>query len=91
MKSFIRRLACVRHAVAAVILQGAVLASAGLFQTSVVLVVGGIVVILLAAVALVATFVVVPVVEGEVVVLQQPQLPDVRAHAPRTRELVQAS
>jgi uncharacterized membrane protein len=91
MKSFIRRLGRVRHAVAAVILQGVALAVAGLFQANTVLVASGIVAVLLAVVALVATFVVEPVLEGAVVVLQQPQLPDVRARALHMKELAQAS
>lgn len=90
MKSIIRRLARVRHAVAGNILMGAVAALGGLFQANPALVIGGIAMILLAAAALVATFVVEPALEGQIYVVQQPQLTDVRAHVPRTKELAQA-
>lgn len=87
MKSTVRRLARVRHAVVAVILQGVAMIIVGLVQSNNVLMLGGIVSVLLAAGALAATYLVVPVFEGEVVVPQQPQLPDVRTHMRAPTEL----
>lgn len=91
MKPFIRRLARVRRAVTTVILQGLVAAGAGLLQANTALLVGGIVAILLAVSVLVATYRVDPVLEGVIVELRQPQLPDVQTHTHCTRELAQAS
>lgn len=91
MKSTVRRLARVRHAVVAVILQGVAMISVGLIQSSVVLMLGGIASVLLAVSALVATYLVTPVLEGEIFVSQQPQLPDVRTHMHAPTELPQAA
>lgn len=106
MKSLIRRLARVRHTVYGNVLMGVAAVIAGLIQyknalyatspqapqiTPTQLMVGGGIWILISAVTLVATYRVQPVLEGEIVVLQQPQLPDVQVHAHRTKELAQAS
>jgi hypothetical protein len=91
MKALIRRLGRVRHAVATVILQGVIGAGAGLFQANTALLVGGIIAILLSVTVLVATYLVDPVLEGVIVELQQPQLPDVQTHTHCTKELAQAS
>lgn len=90
MKTCIHRLAQVRHAVYGNVLMGAVMTIAGLFQASQALMVGGICWILVSITVLVLTHLVSPVLEGEIVVLQQPQLPDVQTHMRRTPELTQA-
>jgi asparagine N-glycosylation enzyme membrane subunit Stt3 len=101
MKTLIRRLARGRHAVYGALVQGVLAVLVGLFlQTkntpnmqlsAVVLIVIGAGAVILAVMALVATYRVSPVVEGEIVALQQPQLPDVRTHMRRTPELTQAA
>ncbi len=91
MKSTVRRLARVRHAVCAVILQGAAAIIIGLVQSNTALMLGGIVTVLLATALLAATHVVTPVLEGEIVVSQQPQLPDAHAHMHALPELPQAA
>lgn len=92
MKSLIRRLARVQHAVAGNVLLGVIGVVAGLIQDNVVLLVGGIAWILLATAVLVATYLVDPVIEGEVLYFeQQPQLTGVRAHAAHTKESAQVS
>ncbi len=106
MKTLIRRLARVRHAVIGNVLMGVILVVAGAIQyknalyatpeqpaeiSPTALMVAGAFWILLSAVTLVATYRVEPVLEGEIVVLQQPQLPDVQVHTHRTKELAQAS
>jgi len=101
MKTLIRRLARSRHAVYGALAQGVLTVGVGLFlqaksspsmQLSPVLVVViGVVAVVLAAAVLVATFLVRPVFEGEIIDPQQPQLPDVRTHMRRTPELPQAA
>lgn len=91
MKAFIRRLGRVRHAVATFIGQGVIAVAAGLFQANTALVAGGIIAVLLGITALVATYRVDPVLEGVIVKLQQPQLPDVQTHTHCTKELARAS
>lgn len=105
MKSMIRSLARSRHAIRGNVIIGVVTVVAGwLLQahdarhtgtpaqiSPLAVIVLGIVVIVAASVALVATYLVEPVLVGEIVVAQQPQLPDVRAHAPHMKELAQAA
>lgn len=101
MKSLIRRLARVRHAVYGALLQGVLTVAVGLFFQAqhtpnmqlnpVFLIAFGGTVAVLAAAMVVATYLVDPVLEGEVVVLQQPQLPDVQTHMRRTPELSQVA
>lgn len=105
MKSFVRRMARVRHAVYGVIVQGVILALAGLYfdlknvpnrqQNPLfeppVLIGLGLTAVLLATVLVVATYRVAPVLEGEIVVLQQPQLPDVQTHTRPHTDLPQAA
>jgi hypothetical protein len=94
MKAFVRRLAKVRHAVYGNIVLGVMTALAGLyfdlaniqnrqqnplFEPAVLMGLGT-TVALAATVLVVATYLVAPVLEGEVIVLQQPQLPDVQTH-----------
>jgi len=101
MKSLIRRLTRVRHAVYGALLQGVLTALAGLYfqaqhvpnlqMSPVFLIVLGGAVAVLATAAAISTYVVDPVLEGVVVDVQQPQLPDVRTHTRRTPELPQAA
>lgn len=101
MKPLIRRLARVRHAVYGILLQGVLTVLAGLyFQANqpstmqlspILLIVLGGTVASLATVAVIATYVVNPLLEGEILVMQQPQLPDVQTHMRCTPELSQAA
>lgn len=82
----IRTLTRVRTAVYGNVAMGVVITVAGLIQASVALMYAGTFWTLSAAAALILTFLVdrgtaEVVFEGQVVDLQQPQLPDVRAHA----------
>jgi hypothetical protein len=105
MKSFVRRLPRIRHAVYATVLQGVIMAAAGLYfdlknipnrqdnplLDPPVLMGLGVTVAVLATVLVVASYLVAPVLEGEIVVLQQPQLPDVQTHMRPHHELPQAA
>lgn len=105
MKSFVRRMARVRHAVYGTILQGVMTALAGLYLNVMnvpnrqqnplldpTVITGlGLVVVVLATVLVVATYRVAPVLEGEIVAMQQPQLPDVQAHTRSHTDLPQAA
>ena len=92
----IRTLARLRHAVYGNVLMGAVLTIAGLVQANVALMGAGIGWILLSCVVLVLTFTIDRgtaelTFVGEIVVPQQPQLPDVQTHMRCTPELPQAA
>lgn len=104
MKTFIRRLARVRHALYAAILQGALVILAGHYLGSTgknhqdnpllsapALIGAGAAVVLAATVLVFATYLVAPALEGEIVALQQPQLPDVQAHMRPHTDLSQAA
>jgi membrane associated rhomboid family serine protease len=102
MKTIIRRLARGRHAVYAAIAEGVIATLFGVYlqtqparelQDNPLMTPGtfiglGITGIVLAGAALIATYVVSPVLEGEIVG-QQPQLPDVQTHMRRTHDLSQ--
>lgn len=105
MKSFVRRLANVRHAVYGFLIQGVIVAAAGLYFdvnnienhqdnplfAAPFLIGFGALCAVLGAGLVVATHLVEPVLEGEIVVLQQPQLPDVQTHTRPHPELPQAA
>lgn len=94
MKTLIRNLSRVRPALASHIGLGVVVTLGGLIIAHRVVLLIGILAILSGAAALVATFLVDPVLEGQVLVrehVQQPQLPDVQTHTRRAKELAQAS
>lgn len=105
MKSFIRRMAQVRHAVFAVVLQSVLIALIGtyfdlknvpnrqgnpLLDPSV-LIAGGATAAALSIGLLVVTYCVSPATESKSFTVNQPQLSDVHAHMHRTSELPQAS
>jgi hypothetical protein len=91
IKKLFRRLAKVRHAVYGNVLMGVITTVAGLIQANHAFMLGGITWVLVSISALVATHLVEPVLEGVVVELQQPQLPDVQVHMRRTYDLSQAA
>lgn len=101
MKPLLRRLARGRHAVYGTLAEGVLTTIAGLmFQAQpahnlqispTTLLAIGIASIVLATATLIATYLVDPVLVGEIVEIKQPQLPDVQVHTHRTPELSQAA
>jgi hypothetical protein len=105
MKSFIRRLARRRYALYGMALQGVIAGLFGLYlrsqgvhemqdnplMTPATLIVLGVTSIVLGLAALVSTYLVDPVLEGVIVELQQPQLPDAHVRTHRAPELPKAA